>query len=114
MKLSLEPQHSLNEMRERFSQHYPAVKIEFSFKGNEAFHQMNFSGKPFAFIRLGELVTEEKKEQVTIDEDMTIEQVETLFLQHYGLPVQLYVQKGGYWLKTGLNDAIRLSELQSQ
>jgi len=114
MKLSLEPQYSLNDIRERFSQFCPAVKIEFSFKGNEAFHQLNFSGKPFAFIRLGELVADNKNEQIAIDENMTIEQVEALFLQHYGLPVQLYVQKGGYWLKTGLHDAIRLSEFHTQ
>jgi len=114
MTLFINSQHSLNEIRERFTRYYPSVKIEFSFNGNEPLNHAVSGGKPFPFLRLEELFPESSKEMLSIQEDMTIGEVESLFWKHFGLPVQLYIRKGGYWLKNTLHNAVKLVELQDQ
>lgn len=111
MPLHIHSRFSLSEIQQVFQQQFPALKIEYSFKGNESFQTRLPQGKPFPRMRINELMPQKSDADLFIDETMTVEEVEYLFWKKFELPVQVYTRKGGYWLKTALSNSLQLKSL---
>ena len=114
MPVAFHAGQSLNEIQQHFSNAFPDLKLEFQFRGNEPFCRDALSGKVFSQVRIGELLPERSGQNLDLEDTMTIEEVEQLFGKYFGLQVQIYLRKGGYWLKNHLLSSLTLSPVSLQ
>jgi hypothetical protein len=107
MKLHIDISSYLNDIQDSFHRLFPGFKLEFQFNGNEKLHFHARLGKSFPHIRINELC-QSPKAFVDIEGKMTVKEVENLFRQHFGLPAQVFVKEGKYWLKSPAFDSRKL------
>jgi hypothetical protein len=114
MPVAFDSTQSLNEIQQHFSLSFPDLKLEFQFKGNERFNQAALTGKVFTQVQLSELLPQAKGANLELEDSMTIEEVEEMFGKHFGIMVQIFLRKGGYWLKNNLMGSLTLSPMSLQ
>ena len=108
MKLHINMSSYLNDVQESFERSFPDLKLEFLFSGNEDLLFSARLGQSFPHIRLNEFCQATQKASLDIEDRMTVKEVENLFRQHFGLPAQVFIKKGVYWLKSPAFDSRRL------
>lgn len=105
MKLTINNTSYLSDIQKEFNRLFPSWKLEFAFKGNE---QLNLSANhkgSFPYVRINELCKEcNTSADINIEDSMTAEEVEHLFLNKFKLPVSLFIKKGAYWMKSSIRN----------
>lgn len=101
---------TIEEIQREFNALYPGLKIEFyrfphaQFKGSLKDNQYTPD------LHLFEIREHHNEGEITISPEMTVEQVEGLFEELYGLHVQIFRKSNRIWLQTSKTDSWTLFE----
>ena len=109
MKLLVNRSSYLSDIQKEFHRMFPERKLEFKFDGAEGLDLSARLSNSFPHIAIKELCQKCPNEDLSIDSSMTIEQVETLFKRIFGIPVQVYIRQGIYWLRNSTFNSMKLS-----
>lgn len=102
----------LSEIKEEFSAAYPYLKLEF-FKVPH--HDQEPTAKK-AMIKADHAVSEiseieiENEGEIDLSGSMTVNELESLFREEYGINVQVFRRSGNVWLETSSTDDMTLDE----
>ena len=100
----------LSELKAEFHDQFPFLKIEF-FKVPH--HEQEPTAKK-AMIKADHTVSEisetEKEGEIVLSGDMTVNELESLFRDEYGINVQVFRRSGNVWLETSSTDEMTLDE----
>ncbi len=107
MKLHIDISSYLNDIQDSFHRLFPGFKLVFQFNGNENLHLHARLGQSFPHIRINEFCGSQKA-FLDIEGGMTVREVEHLFRQQFGLPAQVFIKEGNYWLKSPAFDSRQL------
>jgi hypothetical protein len=102
MKLSKEK--TTEEVKETFHKQYPMLKLEFYNKEHLAFAGSKEKYKVTEEVGLGELNAAMKDGTVDINDDLKVEELESIFEEKFGLHVQVYRKSGDQWMQTSITD----------
>lgn len=106
MNIILNKNQNLGEIKQAFSNKYPYLKIEF-FKNNRLLKD-NLLGDNEKLQLPDEPVT------VSIDDNLSVAEYESLMLQLTGLHVQIFRKSGNGWLMTTTSDHLSISEINTE
>lgn len=111
MHLAIFADRKISEIQEEFSQEYPFLKIEF-FKNGEVRKERYPAHLMIANqFSLKEAWFKNKKEgYMNISESMTVSELENIFMDSYGLSVQVFRKSGNLWLETTMTDGWTLKQ----
>lgn len=114
MKILITDKRRVSAIKEEFNSAYPYLKIEFFTTGHKP-----GEGTPARYISntdktLGELKRNRKGGHIHITPEMTVEELERVFSEQYGLHVQLFRKSGKMWLETSVTDSWTLELQNSQ
>jgi hypothetical protein len=104
MNLHLYSHSPLREIQEIFNRHYPGLKLDFIFKGDE---QLSFSSSfshSFLLSPVDELCDDCPSEDIVLEDDMTTKDAEDLIRKCWHLPAIVYAAINGYWQKNSKTD----------
>lgn len=108
MPVLIQQDQELQDIQEAFQEKFPHFRMEFSFGGSTPDHWGKISGKPFASIKVAEVASDAQKLPLTIKDEMTVREVEELFWQQLGIPIQVYRKNNNYWMKNAYYDSYPL------
>ena len=94
-ELQLNSHQTVNEFKQKFSDLFPYLKIEFYHKNSDLLKQSIESN-----MKIAELSSKEKDNNITFISSMSVDQVENILLTTYGLIVHIFRKSGSVWLKT--------------
>lgn len=108
--MKIHSSRKLSEIKEEFNAGYPFLKLEF-------FKVPHIDQEPTAkkaMIRADHSVSEiselEKEGEIVLSGDMTVNELESLFRDEYGINVQVFRRSGNVWLETSSTDEMTLDE----
>ncbi len=100
----------LRDLQADFNLQFPYLKIEF-YQGQ---HQAHEASAPNSRIETDHSVAIAREShqdgEFNINEGMTVNEVENLFYDYYGLNVQVFRRSGNIWLQTTSTDDWTLEE----
>lgn len=104
MELKINKKKSINEIKTKFSSYFHFLKIEFCSKPHVA-----KEGTRKKFIvntnkLLGEISTKLVEKSIHLSNTMTVEELEGIFQNEIGLPIQVFRKSGPSWLETTSTD----------
>lgn len=105
MRIDIQDNKSVSEIKEEFSRHFPGLKMEFV-----AHSHASGEGSPKDQIikgdhKLWELRKFHTELSVDIDDQITVAQLEGLFRDRFGLHIQVFRKSGNAWLQTVNTDS---------
>ena len=102
MKLDISKLKTIQDVREDFTRQYPFLKLEF-YKGANRFHSIGTKDhlSHSALLRSAGL---KKEGHIEIYDDITVAELERIFLEQFGLAAQVSRNSGGIWLETTMTD----------
>jgi hypothetical protein len=114
MKIRIKDDRKIDDIQEKFNEHFPYLKLEFFSKPHK-----NGSPSPKSLMKrgdstIGECRTVKKTGDMIILPQMTVTQLEQNFKDIYGLNVQVFRRSGNVWLETSVTDSWTLEEQNSQ
>lgn len=113
MKLTISSNKKIYALQEEFNSVFPYLKIDFFniMQKGEGFEkkQIKHSSKTLAECSL---LT--KKSKIIIDSSMTVNDVEKMFMDVYGISIQICRKSGKVWLETTVTDSWTLEEQNKQ
>nr|WP_294858547.1 hypothetical protein [uncultured Fluviicola sp.] len=114
MKITINDQQTISQVRDSFNKLFPFLKLEF-------FSKRHAPGQPSPFqfliqkdIALKDCRTIHNSGEITIIPDMKVNELEQLLWDKYGLGVQVFRKSGGIWLETVLTDIWTLAEQNAE
>jgi hypothetical protein len=114
MIIDIDSSKSIESLQRSFNSIFPFLKIEFFTKPHE-------KGKPTAGKYLvnpkrvlGEFSGSEISTTVSVDENLTVYELERMFEESYGLHVQVFRKSGRIWLETTATDEWTLGSQNEQ
>ena len=110
MKITINSSSYLNTIQQEFNQLFPDLKLVYSFQGNEKLNLSANLRNSFPHVRIRELSHNNTPNSFIIDGTMTVSEVESLFKAEFGLPVQVYIKQGIYWLKSSIYNTFKLQK----
>jgi hypothetical protein len=111
MVIKVNSTRTLGEVQDAFTASFPALKLVFFTKKQEA-----FQGTHSKFmltdrnLTLGSVERNPRDGVLHIEADMPTWQLERLFEQEFGLHVQVFRKSGNIWLMTTVSDSLTLEE----
>ena len=114
MKISIDDQQTIAQVRDSFNKLFPFLKLEF-FSKRHASEQPS----PLKFlikknVTLKECRTIHNSGEITVTPDMKVNELEQLLWDEYGLGVQVFRKSGVIWLETVLTDLWTLAEQNAE
>ncbi|MBK5286347.1 MAG: hypothetical protein JJE25_13180 [Bacteroidia bacterium] len=115
MKISISDKRKISSVQEGFNKLFPYLRLEFfnvrsrTGKGTEKKNMIIPDDKT-----VGECRRIHKSSSITITARMKVSQLEKIFLEDYGLSVQVFRQSGRVWLETTMTDDWTLAEQNKQ
>ncbi len=106
MKLEINKHTPVSEIQKKFSEHYPALKLEF-YK-QKAVDGMNTKGV------LDEESHFKKEAEISISKERTVAEFEKDFWDKTGVAAQVFRQSGSIWLQTTRTDDWTLDQQNTQ
>ena len=113
MSVPLHTSSPLYAIQAEFSKNFPGLKLEFIFHGDEKLNLSSNLHFPFFSTPINEIYPDCDHENITIEESMTVKEVETIFNNHWHLPAQVYVIKDGYWQKNKTTGSKQLKDFNN-
>jgi hypothetical protein len=110
MVLSIEQYRTLEELQRKFSAAYPFLKIEF-FRNGQGLQR----AYPSQFLLDKRLPVKDARKSkqagnISIEDGLTVGQLEQIFLDKFGLTVQVFRKSGKVWLETTMTDKWTLKQ----
>jgi hypothetical protein len=104
MKLQINTETKISSLQKDFNTYFPFLKIEF-FKHRHDVHE----GNPKKDILSTDLVLSKvsKKNhptEIVLKSNMTVAELEKLFMDSFGLSAQVFRKSGNSWLETSVTD----------
>jgi len=101
-KLDISKAKTIQDLQQDFSNHYPFLKLEF-YKTTDVRPSVHMKERipQSTTLRSAGLTNTGMME---INDDMTVEELERIFLEQFGLVVQVSRNAGGIWLETTMTD----------
>ena len=106
--LHITQNRSINEVQQDFNRHYPFLKLEF-YKDNDGLSrpsQKQHLVNSMPIVRAG--LT--KSGDIELNDNMTVGQLENIFLSEFGLSAQVSRKSGALWLETTMTDGWTLKQ----
>jgi hypothetical protein len=102
MKLDILKLKTIQNLREDFNQRYPFLKLEF-YKVANIIHSVGTKDhlSHSTLLRSAGL---KKEGHIEINDDITVGELERIFLEQFGLAAQVSRNSGGIWLETTMTD----------
>jgi hypothetical protein len=105
MLLSIYPEKKISEVQKEFSEEFPFLKLEF-FKNGMTRKE---SYPAHLQIPQSKMIQEawnlkRGEGKMEIKEEMTVAELENLFMDRYNLSVQVFRRSGNIWLETTMTD----------
>ena len=106
MKLEITKKTSVSDVKEKFSEHYPGLKLEFYKEKSK--DGINKEGA------LDETSNFKKEANISIDKNRTVADFENEFWDATGVAAQVFRQSGNIWLQTTRTDDWTLEKQNEQ
>ena len=101
---------SIQEIQLEFNALFPGLKIEFYRFPHAQFKGSLRDNQYAPELHLYEIREHHNEGEITISPEMTVEQLEGLFEELYGLHVQIFRKSNRIWLQTSKTDSWTLAE----
>jgi len=115
MKIQISDKRKISVVQQEFNEAFPYLRLEFF---SVAPKTGKGSAKKFMIIpdhkTIGECRKIRRSNSITITSRMKVNQLEKIFLDDYGLAVQVFRKSGRVWLETTMTDDWTLSEQNKQ
>jgi hypothetical protein len=110
MKITINDHRKIHAVQEEFSTLFPYLKLEFH--GKPSKKGGSFSDKIIGHSSktLGDCRLDHKKGTITLTPNMTVADLEAVFMDVYGLSVIIYRKSGKAWLETSRTDKWTLEQ----
>lgn len=108
MKILLQSNRSVKEIKEEFTKTYPFLRIAFITKRQEPEGAITEEVDPST--QLIEVSGILKEGDIDINPTDTIKEVEHKFEKQYGLPVHIFRKQKDVWMDTNITDDLTLQE----
>lgn len=105
MTLILSPYRTLDQTKEEFNRAYPFLRLNFYYNPEPGFARRHLTGSK-SMLAAGLKINGE----LEIHDAMTVGELETNFLEKFGLNVQLSRKSGNLWLETTMTDRWTLKQ----
>lgn len=114
MKLTINDQQSIEQVRNSFNKEFPFLKLEFFSKRHELGEASSLQFLIRKDVTLKECRTVHHSGEVTITPEMKVSELEQLLWTDFGLGVQVFRKSGKVWLETILTDTWTLAEQNAE
>lgn len=106
MKLEITKETSVSDIKEKFSEHYPALKLEFyKEKSEDGINKKD---------ALDEAIQFKKEANISIEKERSVADFEKDFWDNTGVAAQVFRQSGNIWLQTTRTDDWTLEQQNAQ
>lgn len=110
MTIFIHPERLIGDIQQEFNQVYPFLKIEL-FRVQHGYQQ----GSPLQnrlprHLALRAIAPAIAAGEITLADTMSVEQLESIFREQFGLPVQVFRKSGNLWLETTMTDGWTLKQ----
>jgi hypothetical protein len=115
VKISISDKRKISAVQEEFSKAFPYLRLEFftaSSRTGRGAEKKNMIIPDHKTV--GECRRIHKSSTINITSRMKVNQLEKIFLEDYGLSVQVFRQSGRVWLETTMTDDWTLAEQNRQ
>lgn len=111
MKIEISDATTIKEIRNAFSEKFPYLRLDF-FKTDEQ------SATPFDLahritdenVKMGDIRKRHNDGAIIISEDEKVLQLERIFIEKFGIAVQVFRRSGTIWMLTTSTDHMTLNE----
>ncbi len=114
MKIAITDNRKIHQLQDEFNSSFPYLRIEFFSRT----HKTGGGNSPRSLRApdrtIGECRKIHRKGTLSINENMTVAELEQNFREMYGLNVQVFRKSGKVWLETTVTDGWTLAEQNSQ
>lgn len=104
MKLHINDNSSIEELKKQFNEKFPFLKIELF----DTPHKLNEGSKKESMIPEHLILKDIRKKHIEgdllVDPYMSVIELENEFLQHFGLNAQVFRKSGNIWIETTVTD----------
>jgi len=114
MKLIINDQQSIEQIRNSFNKEFPFLKLEFFSKRHESGQASSLQFLIRKDVTLRECRTVNHSGEIIISPDMKVSELEQLLWTDFGLGVQVFRKSGKVWLETILTDTWTLAEQNTE
>jgi len=114
MSLILHTDAALHEIREKFEEEFPGLRLYFFFDGDENLSLSTPLFHSFSFSKVDELFVDIEEKELEIDASLTLSEMESLMETRWHLPARVYAASGGYLQRSKKIGGSRLHEFQDQ
>jgi hypothetical protein len=102
MKTTIKDNKTLREIQVEFNHRFPFLRLEFVSKKLKP--GTDFRDKKNSNSALANFRKTQKEGEIAFDENMTVTDLESQFLDRYGLNAQVFRRSGKLWLETTATD----------
>lgn len=111
MRLIINAETAIKDLRKEFSLSYPFLKLEFFQNDNKTKTRHTVLSTVDHHKLLGEIWDQKKAEGVIeVTDNITVMELENLFMEEFGLAVQVFRKSGNIWLQTTMTDGLTLKQ----
>jgi hypothetical protein len=114
MELYIDEQLTVGEIQQAFRSRYPYLKINFFSKTFERDEQYRAEDMYDSGVMIKNIRKADTRGTLTIKGNMKISELEDLFLDTFGLSVQVFRKSGNSWLLTTTTDSWTLEDLNKK
>lgn len=114
MKIIIDDNRTLEQIREDFNARFPLLKLEFFVKPHDRNGESPKEEMLEACTTLRSLRSVNGEGALVITADMTVAEVEKAFREHFGLNAQVFRLSGKNWLETTVTDGWTLAKQSEQ
>lgn len=110
MQLHIKSDRYIWELQKDFNLEFPYLKLEFFSRPHSANQPSPAKKIISAQHRISELAKKPLSDILPISESMSVANLESAFLNQYGLSVQVFRKSGNIWLETTMTDSWSLKQ----
>ena len=114
MKIAITDNRKIQHLQEEFTSSFPYLRIEFFSRSHKPGTGTSPRSMRAPERTIGECRKIHRKGHLSINENMTVAELEQSFRELYGLNVQVFRKSGKVWLETTVTDGWTLAEQNSQ
>jgi hypothetical protein len=114
MKITISDQTQIQQIQEEFNRCFPYLRLEFFSRPHKPGASSSKKQMKGNVKSIGECRTIHKKGRLSISPVMTVNDLEQVFSETYGLSVQVFRKSGKVWLETTATDGWTLEEQNRQ
>lgn len=104
MKLLITDEMSVRDLQLAFNSWFPFLKLEF-FRNRTLLEKMYVPNKQVPLHNtIGQIWKKKEAAEIEINEDTRVKDLEKIFLDKFGITMQVFRKSGNLWLETTITD----------